>query len=220
MPAELVIFDLDGTLVSSLRDIGESVNECLELLGLPTHPVERYRYMVGEGVPMLCRRAIGQSHPHYLARLIELTRARYRTRPLQHTLPYPEIPGLVEKLAAARTPLAVLSNKPHDMTTTIVRAFWPGQTFFRVQGYDREARRKPDPAHALAICAAAGVAPAEAWLVGDTPTDIETARNAGMRCAAVTWGFRAREDLVAAGAGVIVDSTDELRGVLNGATGH
>src|SRR5262245_47153103 len=119
--SRLVVFDLDGTLVNSLRDIAESLNACLELLGLPQWPVDRYRYMVGEGVPMLCRRAIGDSHPQYLNRLIELARPRYRVRSIVHTQPYPGIADAVTSLRRQEIRLGVLSNKPHDMTSRMVR---------------------------------------------------------------------------------------------------
>ncbi len=85
------IFDLDGTLVDSLRDIAEALNDCMALLGIAPRPVSDYRYLVGEGVPTLCRRAIGKTHPLMVTRLTELARAFYRVRPLKHTKPFPEI---------------------------------------------------------------------------------------------------------------------------------
>lgn len=207
---KLVILDLDGTLVDSLRDIGDSVNECLELLGLSAFPIDRYRYMVGEGVPTLCQRALNGSHPHYLNRLIELTRTRYRTRILKHTQPYPGVPELVSRLSRVGCAMAVLSNKPHSMTVRITRQFWNESTFMRIQGYVREEHRKPSPYHVLETCSALGIAPADTCLVGDTPTDVETARNAGARVIAVTWGFRTRADLEAARAEIIVDSPQQV----------
>ncbi len=207
---KLVILDLDGTLVDSLRDIGESVNECLELLGLPVFPIDRYRYMVGEGVPALCRRALNGAHPHYLNRLIELTRSRYRTRILEHTRPYAGVVELVAGLTRLGCALAVLSNKPHAMTVQITRQFFSESVFKHIQGYVREEHRKPSPHHVFALCAALGIAPEDTCLVGDTPTDVETARNAGARVIAVTWGFRTRADLEAARAEIIVDAPQQV----------
>lgn len=206
------IFDLDGTLVNSLRDIAEALNDCLGLLGLPVHPEDAYRYMVGEGVPTLCRRAIGGSHPHLVARLIELARPRYRVRPMTHTHPYPGIAALVERLHGGGVPLAVLSNKPDEITRAMVAAFFPRGEFREVHGYRAEALRKPDPTVALRIAAALECPAGDAWLIGDTPTDVETAQRAGMRCVAVTWGFRTRADLAAAGAEIMIDHPDELLG--------
>jgi phosphoglycolate phosphatase len=211
---KLVVFDLDGTLVNSLRDIAESLNECLDLLGLPQWPIDRYRYMVGEGVPILCRRAIGDSYPHYLNRLIELARARYRVRSMVHTQPYP---GVFEAVAALRRGgirLGVLSNKPHDMTCRMVRHFWTDGEFDFVQGYVEERHRKPDPYYLQRICSLAEVKPCDAVLVGDTPTDVHTAANAGAAMLAVTWGFRTRDDLLAAGAQRLVSSPADMLAVL------
>lgn len=204
------IFDLDGTLVDSLRDIAEALNYCLDLLGIEPRPVESYRYMVGEGVPTLCERAIGQSHPHLVARLSDLVRARYRVQLIRHTQPYAGVPELIGRLKAHGGKLGVLSNKPHEMTLRVVRAFWPDGAFDDVQGYVLEQHRKPDPHYVLQMCQRLGVLPADTWLVGDTPTDVLTAARAGAHCVAVTWGFRARADLEAAGATHIVDRPEEI----------
>jgi len=205
---------LDGTLVDSLRDIAEALNECLELLGLATYPIDSYRYMVGEGVPKLCERALGRSHPHLIDRLIELARPRYRVRPLRHTRPYPGVGEMIKRLRQAGVKLAVLSNKPHEMTVSVVRAFWPDHTFDLIQGYIEEHRRKPDPYYVLQICDSLGASPSETCLIGDTPTDIETARRSGTIGISVTWGFRSRADLTGAGAPRTVDSPAELAAAL------
>jgi phosphoglycolate phosphatase len=204
------VFDLDGTLVDSLRDIADSVNHCLELLGLPPYPVAAYRDMVGEGIPMLAERAIGQTHPHLVGRLAELARARYRVYPVVHTRPYVGVPELISHLADAGVRLGVLSNKPHDLTSRIVREFWPDGVFATVVGYQDEARRKPSPALLLDICRTLAVSPAELWVVGDTPTDVATARNAGAPVVGVTWGFRTRADLEQAVPDHIIDRPAEL----------
>ncbi|MBI5864265.1 MAG: HAD family hydrolase [Planctomycetes bacterium] len=208
------IFDLDGTLVDSLRDIANALNECLELLGCETHPPERYRYMVGEGVPTLCQRAIGESHPYYLQRLIELARPRYRVNYMEHTRPYDGVRELVARLRGAGIQLGVLSNKPHELTRKIVREFWPDSVFRIVQGYVREDLRKPSPHHVTEMCGQVGIPAAETCLVGDTPTDVLTARNAGCGMIAVTWGFRTRADLESAGAPLILDRPAEVAAAL------
>ncbi len=204
------IFDLDGTLVDSLADIAGALNESLTLLGLPTRPMADYRYLVGEGVPMLCQRAIGNTYPILVERLTELARARYGARPLQHTRPYTGVPELVARLRAQGVRLAVLSNKPHALSLRVVRAFWPNGIFEHVQGYVEEELRKPDPHYALHLCQTLGVTPERTWLVGDTPTDITTAQRAGAVAIGVTWGFRTRADLEAAGANLIVDCPEQI----------
>ncbi len=209
-PPRACVFDLDGTLVDSLRDIADALNHCLRLLGLPARPVDDYRYMVGEGVPKLCQRAIGESHPHLVQRLAELARPYYRTQVVRHTRPYPGVPELVERLRRAGVKLAVLSNKPHDMTVRVVEVFWNDDVFDRVYGYVEEGYRKPSPFHLHRICRELDVSPADTWLIGDTPTDVETARAAGAVAVGVAWGFRTRDDLLAAGADYIVDEPREL----------
>ncbi len=204
------VFDLDGTLVDSLRDIAEALNECLELLGLPTYPVERYRYMVGEGIPKLATRAVGKTHPHLVGRLAELARARYRVRPLRHTKPYDGVNELIGRLRAGKIKLAVLSNKPDEMTRRVVRRFWPDGVFAQVYGYISEPHRKPDPYYLLRICEELAVTPAETWMIGDTPTDVETAHRAGALSLGVTWGFRTRAELAAAGADRVIDDPAEV----------
>ncbi len=215
MAERLCVWDLDGTLVDSLRDIAEAANGALELLGLDPRPVDDYRYLVGEGVPRLCTRLLDDQHPELLGRLIELTRARYRARPLVHTRPYPGVPEALERLRAAGWKLAVLSNKPHALTLRVVRAFWPDH-FDAIQGYTAEALRKPDPTQLQRLCDRLGIPAGQTVLVGDTPTDIETGRRAGVRAIGITWGFRTRDDLAAAGAGEIVDTPAELVGRLLG----
>jgi phosphoglycolate phosphatase len=204
-PPRACIFDLDGTLVDSLQDVAESLNDCLELLGLPTHPIEAYRYLVGEGIPRLCQRAIGLTHAHLVERLGEIARAVYRTRALRQTRPYPGVPELVARLRARGIRLGVLSNKPHDLTLKVVEAFWPNGCFDAVYGYVEEQYRKPSPHYLRRICAELDVPAAETWLVGDTPTDVETARAAGAVSIGVSWGFRTRADLEAAGADRVFD---------------
>ena len=206
----LCIFDLDGTLVDSLRDIAEAVNESLELLGLPAQPIDDYRHKVGEGVPKLCERVLGDTHPHLVARLAELARPRYRVRPLQHTRPYLGVVRALDDLRRIGVRLAVLSNKPHELTVAVVRAFWPANVFAQIQGYVDAQHRKPDPHYVLQICRGLGVSPGQTWVVGDTPTDIETARRCGALSVGITWGFRTREDLAQAGANLLVDSPAEL----------
>lgn len=195
--------------MDSLRDIGDALNKSLELLGLTARAVDDYRYMVGEGLPKLCQRAVGENHPQHVARLVELARTHYRARMLCHTRPYAGVPELVGRLKARGCLLGVLSNKPHEMTARIVREFWP-TGFDAIQGYTQEQMRKPDPRSLLAMIGSLGASPGRTWLVGDTPTDVETARHSGTRCIAVTWGFRTRSDLAASGAPCIVDTPEQV----------
>jgi phosphoglycolate phosphatase len=206
----LCIFDLDGTLVDSLHDIADALNYCLVLLGLPRRPVEEFRYMVGEGVPTLCRRALGETHPHLAPRLGELVRPVYRTQMTHRTRPYPGVGALIRQLRDDGIRLSVLSNKPHDMTIRVVATFWSDNTFDAVYGYTEERHRKPSPHYVLRICDELRVGPADTWVIGDTPVDMAAALAAGAVPIAVTWGYRQQADLEAAGAARVVTEPGDL----------
>lgn len=205
-----MVFDLDGTLINSLGDIANALNARLELLGLPQRSLSELRYMVGEGFPRLCERAIGETAPELVPRLIELARAHYRTRLVEASHPYAGIRELIDYLTETDIPLCVLSNKPHPLTVRVVNILWPEQPFRLVFGHGTRFERKPDPGQLLQICADLGVAPQQTWMVGDTPTDILTAQAAGAIGIGVTWGFRTHSELIAAGAEYIVDHPSEL----------
>ena len=172
------IFDLDGTLVDSLPSIAAAVNHGLTQLALPTHPVGAVSRMVGEGVRTLCERPLEGTKPELLEDLLRLVWSYYEAHLLDRTKPYAGIDTMIRELAHAGVRLGVLSNKPHDMTRRMVRAFWGEHTFRAVQGYVREEHRKPSPQHIFEMCSAVGIAPVETCLVGDTPTDVLTWRNA------------------------------------------
>lgn len=213
-PVRLCILDLDGTLVDSLADIADAVNKSLHQLGLPPLPIAHYRRMVGDGFTTLCRRVLADSRPELAARLAELARPRYRVRAVVQTQPYPGVRAAVERLHAAGLTLAVLSNKPHEITLRVVSSLWSAGTFARVVGCERDELRKPNPANLQRIADELGFALDETCLVGDTATDLETARRAGVSIVSVTWGFRDRAELAAAGATCLIDHADELPSAL------
>lgn len=191
-----VLFDLDGTLVDSLGDIAASTNICLAAAGLPTHSEEAVRGFIGHGIGVLVERALGPNATlPRIDSLLAAIRAHYHAHSTERTRPFPGIPALLETLAARGIPLAVVSNKPHDMTEHIVRELLPEVRFGFVTGERAEVPRKPDPTGILLACATLGVAPSAAVYVGDTPVDIEAARAAGVRSIAVTWGFGDRDPL-------------------------
>jgi phosphoglycolate phosphatase len=208
------LFDLDGTLVDSLEDIGRSVNHALGLLGLPGHPLGAYRGFVGEGVRhLLVRAAPAGTGPSALEALLGHYQAHYQAHLLAHTRPYPGVVEVLAACAARGQRLAVLSNKGHAFTGALVRGLLPGVPFAEVWG-ERPERfpRKPDPAAALALARELGVAPAACAFVGDTAVDVRTALAAGMTAVGVTWGFRPEE--VRAEAGVVVEDAAALARVL------
>ena len=207
MKCSAVIFDLDGTLVDSLQDIGDSMNLALKENGLRGHPIEKYRYMVGNGAATLARRAAAERPESYQA-VLAAYRAYYEKRCMTKTKPYPGIPNMLEELARLGVRACVFSNKPDSDTQAVVRHFFPEAGFCLVRGQLEGVPVKPDPQGALRIAGELGLPPDQIFYCGDTGVDVQCARNAGMLSVGVTWGFRPREELRE--AAYIVDAPDEI----------
>lgn len=204
-----VIFDLDGTLVDSLRDISEAMDHVLDGLGLERRSPTEYERFVGDGARLLVRRSLG-ARVDLEDEALAAFRARYLARLLVHTRPYPGVEELLASLAGHAIPTAVLSNKPHDATVKIVRALFADHPFTAVLGQRDEAPRKPDPTSAFEIARAMRLPTSEIVLLGDTPVDVATARAAGMIPIGALWGMRSRDELEAAGAAHLIETPAEL----------
>ena len=205
-----LLFDLDGTLADTLDDLADSMNWCLRRLGFPEHARDAYRYFVGDGISMLCRRALPENAQEAVPVLEEMMRRRYAENMLIKTRPYPGISELLEALSARGLALCVFSNKPHDSTVRLVAALFPLARFACARGQLPGVPRKPHPAGALAIAQEVGIPPREFLYVGDTATDMLTARAAGMTPVGALWGFRDRRELQEAGAVHIVSQPAEI----------
>ena len=184
----LIVFDLDGTLVDSRRDLAESANQLLEELGAAPQPEAAIVRMVGEGAAVLVRRAlaaagVGES-PGALERFLEI----YSGRLLNHTRPYDGIPEAVS-VACRHARLAVLTNKPTRPSEEILDGLAMRELFEDVIGGDGPWPRKPDPASLVALMERTGATPATTLLVGDSAIDHETARRASVRCCLAAYGF-------------------------------
>lgn len=207
----LLIFDLDGTLADSLPGISASLNHSLTIHGRPTRPQASIRNFVGDGVAMLIKRALGESDEATLANaVIETFKQHYDTNWHHGTHPYPAIIEVLETLTEAGYPLAVLSNKPHAFTTAITTRVFPSIKFATVLGQRDGIPHKPEPHGALEIAKMAGHTPQDCIVIGDSTMDLETARRAGMRAIAVTWGYHDRERLIEAGATHMIDHPNQL----------
>lgn len=206
----LAVFDLDGTLVDSKRDLCLAVNHALRVVGLPERSLEEVSSFVGEGAARLVERAVAP-RLDLRDRALAAWREHYQEHLLDHTVLFP---GIAALLARARFALAVHTNKPGQMARKILGGLGVGERFVDVVGGD-EAPRKPDPAGTRAILGRRGVAPSEAVLVGDSLIDLETARAVPLRFLAVGWGLVAPEQLAAAGAASIARSTPELAAALD-----
>ncbi|MET0401357.1 MAG: HAD family hydrolase [Cystobacter sp.] len=204
------LFDLDGTLLDSLHDIGAAMNHALSTYNLPTHPLTSYRYFVGEGVRTLVARALPEGHADAQESVLHTYRSFYSEHMMDHTQPFPGILPLLARLASEGMKLAVLSNKPDAATRRLVTALLPDVRFEAVYGERTGVPRKPDPTSALALAAELGVAPGACAFIGDTSVDMDTARAAGMYAVGVTWGFRDEAELRSHQARVIARSMDEL----------
>ena len=208
------MFDLDGTLLDTLADIAAACNSLLEAHGWPRHPVEAYRQMVGNGFATLIRRAVpgpvlASLDAPALERLVEEGRGLYARHLHGATRPYPGIPAVLAELARRGFALAVLSNKPDDMTQAVIARQFPAVPFARVCGGRAGMPLKPDPAGALALLREMGIAPGECFYVGDSDVDMRTARAAGMVPVGVSWGFRGEEEVRAAGAACVLHRAEE-----------
>lgn len=212
-------FDLDGTLLDTLADIGAACNAVLAAYGHPVHPVSAYRQMVGNGFPTLMRRAlppavVAEGPEARLEALTEEGRRYYAEHLSIHTVPYPGLPQALARMQEAGLQLAVLSNKPDDLTRALVPLHFPGIRFAAIRGGRAGAPLKPDPAVLLEMAARMGVTPQECLYVGDSDVDMMTARNAGMLAVGVAWGFRGADEVRAAGAAVVAADAQELANII------
>jgi phosphoglycolate phosphatase len=211
MPYRAAIFDLDGTLVDSLRDLADTANQILAEFGYPIHPVDAYRYFVGDGLQTLIERIspaglTEREHEDCLQRFKEIYTLNWR----RNSCPYPGIHAMLAGLKNAGLSLAVLSNKPHSFTLEFVDYFFPGGIFPIVFGQRPEVEKKPSPAGALEIARMMAVAPSECLYIGDTAVDMQTGKSAGMFTVGVLWGFRERQELLDHRADKIVHHPMEI----------
>jgi phosphoglycolate phosphatase len=207
-----VIFDLDGTLADSLGDIASAMNRTLQAHGFPVHPASAYRTFVGEGVRRLVERALPPGTESVREAFLAAYQSDYAEHLLDETRLFPGIPPVLDALAAAGVPLAVLSNKSDEPTRRLVDALCSRWTFRAVVGERPGVPRKPDPASALALADALTAPPETVAFVGDTGVDMLTARAASMRPVGVLWGFRP-EDVLASGAEA-AGTSEELARIL------
>ena len=208
---KLAIFDLDGTLIDTIEDLGTAVNHALGLRGLPQHSIAQYRDMVGHGIRQLVINALGPAASDPLTDEVLSDFVDYYVAHIDvHTRPYPGMQQLLADLQKKGIRLSVASNKFQQGTEKLVREFFPDIHFVAVLGNSPELPLKPDAAVVQLIMEKAGVSREETVFVGDSATDMKTAANGGVRSIGVSWGFRPRTDLQESGAMDIADSAEEL----------
>ena len=210
----IIIFDLDGTLLNTINDLGYACNYALEKVGYPTFPIEDYPAKVGNGINNLIRRALPENErtEENILRVREFFVPYYNAHNCDYTRPYKGIPELLATLKAQGHLLAVASNKYQAATEKIVAHFFPG-VFDVVFGEREGIERKPNPqiVYDIVESGKSRVESGEVLYIGDSLVDRDTAQNAHVPFVACSWGFVPRETLAEAGVVRIIDSPEEIR---------
>lgn len=217
MKYDIVIFDLDGTLLNTIGDLAASVDYVMRSRNLPEHTDAEYRQMVGGGIKRLVERAL----PEYLSKdeayvdeCVTQFRRYYVDNIDRHTVPYDGMHELLRDLQRQGVKLAVASNKFQHGTDRLVSKFFSDIDFVAIEGNREGAPLKPDPQIVTGILERTAIAKERAVMIGDSGIDIRTASAAGIDSIGVAWGFRFAEELYEAGAERVVSTVDELRAYL------
>lgn len=209
-----VIFDLDGTLLDSLQDLADSTNHVLAQFGYPVHTLEDIRRFVGNGVRVLMERAVPDNlTPTEFETVFSEFKAYYVDHCMDKTKPYPGINELLEKLKANHYKVAIVSNKLQGGVDELYARFFKDLVQVAV-GECPEVKRKPNPDMVNKALEKLGSTADEAVYVGDSDVDLATARNSGLPCISVLWGFRDRDFLIQNGATHLVSNPDEIVSLL------
>lgn len=214
MKYDIVIFDLDGTLLNTIGDLAASVDYVMRSRNLPEHTDAEYRQMVGGGIRRLVERALPEelaANEEYVDECVTQFRRYYVDNIDRHTVPYEGMCELLADLERGGVKLAVASNKFQHGTDRLVSKFFSDIDFVAVEGNREGAPLKPDPQIVTGILSRTGIAPERAVMIGDSGIDIRTAQAAGIDSIGVAWGFRFAEELYEAGAQRVVSQVEELR---------
>jgi len=187
---QLVIFDLDGTLVDSVLDLCNAVNAARQSMNLPPLPEATVASYVGNGAPVLIKRAMGpEATDAQLEEALAYFLGYYRDHMLDHTRPYPGVVEALDQLHARGVKMAVLTNKPVRFSREMCKGLGFDKYFFQIYGGNSFEQKKPDPIGIHTLAREIGADLASTWMVGDSATDIQTARNAQVKCVGVTYGI-------------------------------
>lgn len=210
---KLIIFDLDGTLLNTIADLAHSTNYALNKLGYPIHEIEKYNFMVGNGIDKLFERALpeGEKSKENVLRVRKEFVPYYDVHNADDSRPYSGIPELLAYLQASGIQISVASNKYQAATQKLIDHYFPEIHFTAVFGQREGVKVKPDPTIVFDILEVAKVTKEDVLYVGDSGVDMQTAANAGVTACGVTWGFRPRAELEEFSPQYIVDTAEEIK---------
>ncbi|MDE6595815.1 MAG: HAD-IA family hydrolase [Oscillospiraceae bacterium] len=210
-----IIFDLDGTLLDTLADLADSANYTMEQMGYPIHPVDSYRYFVGNGVPKLLERCLPEDKrtEENIQTARTIFAEYYNIHFADKTKPYDGVAELLEKLRKSGVKMAVASNKSDEFTVSLVKRFF-GNAFDMIQGGKADVPKKPAPDIVYGIMEKLGAVPENTYFAGDSNVDMYTAKNAGIKAIGCLWGFRTKEELLEGGADFLAESPMDIYKIL------
>jgi len=216
MHFKAVLFDMDGTLINSVDDIADAMNQVLLQNHLPVHPVKNYINWIGDGMKNLVINTlpINKREDTFINRCLEEMKTAYSDMWMNKTHLYPGIPELLTTLSERKIKMAVLSNKHHRFTQIITDKLLAAWKFDVIMGYKEGFPRKPNPTTALEIARQINLDPTFFLYMGDSAIDMKTAINAGMYPVGVSWGYRSTDSLVESGAQKIINKPNELLSII------
>lgn len=214
---KLIVFDLDGTLLNTIADLGNSTNYALTKLGYPTHDIISYRSKVGNGINKLFERSLPENErtEENISRVRYFFLNFYDVHCTDKTVPYPGVPLLLQNIQEKKILIAIASNKYQKATSKLIHHFFKNIAFAEVLGQRENVKLKPDPAIVHEIMHKTNVNSNEILYVGDSGTDMQTAHNAGVHSCGVTWGFRSRSELEEFCPEHVVDTPIEILKIIN-----
>ena len=210
-----IIFDLDGTLLDTLADLADSANYTMEQMGYPTHPLDSYRYFVGNGVPKLLERCLPEDKrtEENIQTARRIFAEYYNVHFADKTVLYDGVAELLEKLRKSGVKIAVASNKSDEFTVSLVKRFF-GNAFDMVQGGKADVPKKPAPDIVYGIMDRLGAVPENTYFAGDSNVDMYTAKNAGIKAIGCLWGFRTKDELLEGGADFLAESPVDIYNIV------
>ncbi len=217
MSYKAIIFDLDGTLINTLEDLGSIANQILEEKKFQTHPLDAYRFFVGDGSVTLIQRILPEKSrdDKTIRECLDAFLELYDKRCGEKAALYDGIARMLDGITEKNIKMAILSNKPHDLTIKNVKQFLSRWKFEVVFGQREHVPKKPDPQSAFEIAELMEIEPKDFIYLGDTAVDMKTAVSAGMFPVGALWGFRDEKELQDNGAGAIVDHPVKIVEIFN-----